>query len=398
MILFYLKFKKRGEWSKAVLCLILRGLVLLCFTLSVFTEPVFAQSDSADQNTLVQHIERLRRDLDDILRYVYRDNDAVKTLEPSRSAETAGNPPRPAEAAGNPRLQRQILEIHEQIRELTGNIERFQHSIRVINERLDKLVADVDVRLQALEGEKSVANSGQPVQSSRQLFISRSGDKAGTTVVSSGGLSGVQAELAPGQRSLGRISGDELASVREGQTVPLSAASQPVKPIETPVVPENKPLPSAAPAPRGVSSSVASVARPLNSDELPEGTARQQYKYAFGKLKTRNYVEAENALRIFVDRHPDDPLAGNAMYWMGETYYVRKQYSEAARIFLDAYQRFPKGNKAPDNLFKLAKSLSQIGEDKFACTTYVELVKTFPSANQRILSGARSDMMRLGCG
>jgi tol-pal system protein YbgF len=394
MILFCLKFKKCGEWSKAVLCLILRGLVLLCFTLSVFTEPVSAQSDSADQNTLVQHIERLRRDLDDILRYVYRDNDAVKALEPSRSAESAGNPPRPAEAAGNPRLQRQILEIHEQIRELTGNIERFQHSIRMINERLDKLVADVDVRLQALEGGKPIADSGQPVQSSRQLVTPLSSNEAGTAVVSSDGASGVQVELAPGQRSLGRISGDELASVQEGQPVPPSATSQQVKPI----VLENKSPPSAAPAPRGVSSSVASVARSLNSDELPEGTARQQYKYAFGKLKTRNYVEAENALRIFVDRHPDDPLAGNAMYWMGETYYVRKQYSEAARIFLDAYQRFPKGNKAPDNLFKLAKSLSQIGEDKFACTTYVELVKTFPSANQRILSGARSDMMRLGCG
>jgi len=388
MILFCLKFKKCGEWSKAVLGLIARGLVLLCFTSSVFTEPVFAQADSADSNTLVQHIERLRRDLDDILRYVYRDNGTIKALEPSRRTE----------AAGNPRLQRQMLEIHEQIRELTGKIERFQHSINVINERLDKLVADVDIRLQALEEGKPVADSGQPVQSSRQSFPSRSSGEAGTAVVSSDGASGVQAELAPGQRSLGRISGDELASVREGQPVPPSAASQPVKPIERPVVPENRPLPSAAPSPRGITSSVASVARPLNSDELPEGTARQQYKYAFGKLKTRNYDEAENVLRIFVDRHPDDPLAGNAMYWMGETYYVRKQYSEAARIFLDAYQRFPNGNKAPDNLFKLAKSLSQIGEDKHACTTYVELVKTFPSANQRILSGARSDMMRLGCG
>ena len=388
MILFCLKFKKCGEWSKAVPRLIMRGLVLLCFTSSVFTEPVSAQTDSADSNTLVQHIERLRRDMDVILRSVYRDNDTIKAIEPSR----------PAEAAGNPRLQRQMLEIHEQIRELTGNIERFQHSIRVINERLDKLVADVDIRLQALEGRRPVADSGQPVHSSRQSFTPRSSDEAGTAVVSSDEATGVQAELAPGQRSLGRISGDELASVREGQPIPPSAAIQSIKPIERPVVPENRPLPSAVPAPRGVSSSVASVARPLNSDELPEGTARQQYKYAFGKLKTRNYVEAENALRIFVDRHPDDPLAGNAMYWMGETYYVRKQYSEAARIFLDAYQRFPKGNKAPDNLFKLAKSLSQIGEDKFACTTYVELVKTFPSANQRILSGARSDMTRLGCG
>ena len=144
-------------------------------------------------------------------------------------------------------------------------------------------------------------------------------------------------------------------------------------------------------------SAGASVARPPDGGELPEGTVRQQYQDAFNKLKTRNYAYAEKALRIFVDRYPDDPLAGDAMYWMGETHYVRKQYSEAVRIFLDAYQRFPKGNKAPDNLFKLAKSLSQIGENRSACVTYAELVKTFPSATQRILSGARSEMFRLGC-
>ena len=258
--------------------------------------------------------------------------------------------------------------------------------------------SDLDIRLQALEGGQPLAGTGQPVARERQALPATPRQEAGTTVISSGGVTGVQSELAPGQRSLGQISGRELAAVREGQPVPPAAATQPVARVARTPAPVSPPPPQAAPAPGGVSSSVVSVARPLNTGELPEGTARQQYEYAFGKLKTRNYDEAENALRSFVDRHPDDPLAGNAMYWMGETYYVRKQYSEAARIFLDAYQRFPKGNKAPDNLFKLAKSLSQIGENKSACTTYAELVKTFPSANQRILNGARSDMTRLGCG
>ncbi|MDD9914695.1 MAG: tol-pal system protein YbgF [Rhodospirillaceae bacterium] len=347
-----------------------------------------AQTDRTVSNTLVQEIERLRRDLSDVQRYVYRDDDTA--VPPSRPAPQA-------EPDSSARLQRQILEIQGQIREVTGHIERVQHDVRVMGDRLDKLVADVDIRLRALESGQPLGSAAQPSAANGQTSVTRTREEGGTTVISSGGVAGVNTQLAPGQRSLGQVSGRDLAAVGSGQTA-ATAAAQARTPVARAPVPANPPTPRAAPAPGGVLTSVASVARPLASGELPEGTVRQQYEYAFGKLKTRNYDDAENALRAFVDRHPDDPLAGNAMYWMGETYYVRKQYSEAARIFLDAYQRFPKGNKAPDNLFKLAKSLSQIGEDQSACTTYAELVKTFPSANQRILSGARSDMTRLGCG
>ena len=366
----------------------LSALLLLSLALTAFASPVSAQTETGASSSLVREIERLRRDLSDIQRYIYREYDTV--APPARSQNV--------EPGGAARLQRQILEMQGQIREVTGHIERVQHDIRLMGERLDKLVADVDIRLQALEGGQPLAGAGQSAAEGRWALAATPRQEAGTTVISSGGVTGVQTELAAGQRSLGQISGRELAAVREGQPVPPAAATQPVARVARAPEPASPPPPQAAPAPGGVSSSVVSVARPLSTGELPEGTARQQYEYAFGKLKTRNYDDAENALRAFVDRHPDDPLAGNAMYWMGETYYVRKQFSEAARIFLDAYQRFPKGNKAPDNLFKLAKSLSQIGEDKSACTTYAELVKTFPSANQRILNGARSDMTRLGCG
>lgn len=385
---FFQTVEVTKQWPNAGRCLRLCMPILLGLAIGVVAAPVSAQTDRTVSNTLVQEIERLRRDLSDVQRYVYRDDDTA--VPPSRPAPQA-------EPDSSARLQRQILEIQGQIREVTGHIERVQHDVRVMGDRLDKLVADVDIRLRALESGQLLGSAAQPSAANGQTSVTRTREEGGTTVISSGGVAGVNTQLAPGQRSLGQVSGRDLAAVGSGQTA-ATAAAQARTPVARAPVPANPPTPRAAPAPGGVLTSVASVARPLASGELPEGTVRQQYEYAFGKLKTRNYDDAENALRAFVDRHPDDPLAGNAMYWMGETYYVRKQYSEAARIFLDAYQRFPKGNKAPDNLFKLAKSLSQIGEDQSACTTYAELVKTFPSANQRILSGARSDMTRLGCG
>lgn len=365
----------------------LRALLLLGFALSILAIPVFAQTDSPVSNTLIREIERLRRDLTDIQRYTYRD--ANPTLPTKRPVATEND--------GSARLQRKILEIQGQIRNVTGLTERVQHDIRIIGERLDKLVADVDIRLQALEGGRPLASMDQNVPATGQVSVSTANEESGTTIISSSTVSRSQTDLAPGQQSLGRITGRELAAVRNKRRIPS------VSPLSTLQAsrlsaPAHQSPPQAAPASGGISSSVTPVAKPPDTGGLPEGSASEQYAYAFGQLKIRNYDQAENALRAFVDLHPDKPLAGNAMYWMGETYYVRKQFSEAARIFLDAYQRFPKGNKAPDNLFKLAKSLSQIGENKPACTTYAELIKTFPSANQRILSGAKLDMTRLGCG
>ncbi len=370
--------------------------------LTALHTPSFAQSRGETNNALVQEIERLRRDLSDVQRFVYRGGD---TAAPPAAANAG---PAGAQSA---RLQRQLLEMQGQMRELTGHIERLQHDIRTMGARLDKLVADVDIRLQALEGGARVQSVDRgagtllhpnlaqrhPTSAQRHPNIPQTSPPSGTTVISSDGVTGTGAGLAPGQKSLGEISRNDLAAVRSGQIIPPSDTPPPGNFVR-PIPPVKRTLAQAAPAPGSVTSSVATVSKPLSTSELPEGTARQQYEYAFGKLKERNYDDAEIAFRAFAERHPDDPLAGNAMYWMGETYYVRKQYSEAARIFLDAFQRFPKGNKAPDNLFKLAKSLVQIGETQSACTTYAELVKTFPQANRRIIGGARADMTRLGCG
>lgn len=385
---FSLKIQNRtkfSEWRHGSSGVVPRIGLAVFLLVMVFNAPSFAQSNTGSNSAIVQEIERLRRDLSDVQRFIYR-GEGTAAPPPATNAQPAGN-------QTNARLQRQILEMQGQIRELTGHIERLQHDYRTIGGRLDKLVADVDVRLQALEGGTPAATA----VTSRQPAPPLASRPAETTVISSGGVTGGAAGLAPGQKSLGEISGNDLAAVKSRQSVPSGGVQSPGN-IARQAAPSKPPPPAqAAPAPGGVTASVSSVARPLGGGDLPEGTARQQYEYAFGKLKERNYADAENALRAFVERHPDDPLAGNAMYWMGETYYVRKQYSEAAQIFLGAFQRFPKGNKAPDNLFKLAKSLVQIGETQSACTTYAELVKTFPQANRRIIGGAQSEMTRLGC-
>ena len=72
-------------------------------------------------------------------------------------------------------------------------------------------------------------------------------------------------------------------------------------------------------------------------------------------------------MRSFIQRYPNDSLAGNAQYWLGETYYVRKDYNNAAAVFAEGYQKYPKGGKAADNLLKLGMALGQLGQKTDAC-------------------------------
>ena len=70
--------------------------------------------------------------------------------------------------------------------------------------------------------------------------------------------------------------------------------------------------------------------------KLPTGSAQEQYDYAFGLLRAADYANAEVALGTFIKSHPDNSLTSNAHYWLGETYYVRGKYGDAAAAFARA--------------------------------------------------------------
>ena len=149
--------------------------------------------------------------------------------------------------------------------------------------------------------------------------------------------------------------------------------------------------------PAGPAQTAAPGQQTAQAFVLQGTTAEEQYKHAFSLLSQANYGEAELALRSFVEQHPEDPLAGNAKYWLGETYYVRQDFEQAAITFAEAYQRYPDNSKAPDNLLKLGMSLAALGSKTDACGTFAELLKRYPDAAVTVLQRAKQERRRLGC-
>ena len=97
--------------------------------------------------------------------------------------------------------------------------------------------------------------------------------------------------------------------------------------------------------------------------------AKADYDQAHKLLKEQNYTEAEQALSSFVKSYPNSEYTGNAYYWLGESFLLRKKYEKAAINYIMSFNKYPKNSKADLSMIKLASSLNILGKKKEACTT-----------------------------
>jgi tol-pal system protein YbgF len=130
---------------------------------------------------------------------------------------------------------------------------------------------------------------------------------------------------------------------------------------------------------------------------LPTGTAQEAYDHAVSLLNKQEYAKAEKALSAFIKKYPKNALVVNAQYWIGETYLLRKEYSQAALHFASAYKTYKAESssnkkkpgkqsfaKAPEALIKLAFSLKGMGKRKEAVATLAQLHKEFPHLSKNL--------------
>jgi tol-pal system protein YbgF len=127
----------------------------------------------------------------------------------------------------------------------------------------------------------------------------------------------------------------------------------------------------------------------------PDSEAQALYEQGYGDYLQRDYAGAETAFSQLVKNHPDDPLAGSAKYWVGESYFVRKQYKKAADTFLAGYRKYSASDKAPDMLLKLGMSLAELGQKDAACSTFKELTEKFPDDD--LSNQAKGEAGKAGC-
>lgn len=251
----------------------------------------------------------------------------------------------------------------QRISQVIGQIEAVELKVNDLADKFDRMQKDTEFRLTELESRAA----GMPMGADATMSATPGADTAAATAGAAAGATVIDPAAPPQPTQpgvMGTLSSDQMQN-----------------------------LPQAAP---GAAEQAAAAA--AGSVVLPGDTPQQQYEYATGLLQRGAYAEAEIALKSFVGQYPKDALAGNAQYWLGETYYVRSDFKNAAVAFAEGYQKYPKSSKAPDNLLKLGMSLGQTGRNKDACTAFSQLDKQFPDASQAIKDRAQRAKQRYTCG
>ena len=325
--------------------------LLVCVFLS---GPGAAQSN--EFSAVHETLERIRQDLSDLQRYVYRgDAPAAPSPIPPKQAEVGAAERRAVDA-----LIR-ITALEGELRGLTGLIEEINHKVDSAGRRLDKLVEDVDFRLSAIE--RSLADVSAMATQRLAAIQPEEGSPAAESPDE-----GTATQFPESSRERGVLGTLPIEKLPQGGDAARTVAAVPEEP---------KTL-------------------------LPDGTPKERYDFALGLLRegllrTQDLVRAEEAFKEFLVAHADDSLADNARYWLGESFYVRENYNQAAASFVEGYQASPTGAKAPDNLLKLGMSLSRLSRGDEACATFQELNEKFPAMEDRIKDRTQKEWQKAGC-
>ena len=309
-------------------------IVILVILSMGIMQPVKAQQLQELNNRL----QRIQNELTTLQSHVYRSKRGNvrngSSASPSASFNTA-----------MARLSNQITQLDMEIRRLTGANEELNHKNSELQTRLDRLSADLDFRLQKLEGN---------IKSSKEVGVENSASAELSTDASSDSLT-----------STGELKGADRGVQPFGsKTSPLGSKSQ-------------------------------TMSQPLaETSETPE----QQYDRAHSLIiKRRDFQAAERVLTDFIGANRGHRLAPNAYYWLGRTYFVRSNFEQAAITFAEGFQRFPKSQKAPATLLNLGNSLSRLGKNREACTTYNKLQKNFREVEEAVKRRLDRERKRSKC-
>jgi len=153
------------------------------------------------------------------------------------------------------------------------------------------------------------------------------------------------------------------------------------------------------PAPRAQAPTSPGPRWSTGSDPSPE----ESYQAAYLDFTKGNYPLAVSGFREFVRRYPDSPLADNAQYWIGESYFslgrgrsnqgqpekANEALEQAVQEFRKVFVNYPRGNRVPTAIYKEALALLELKQAKVAQVRLQYLLDNFPQSEEAPLAKER---------
>ena len=307
---------------------------------------IFQNLSYADNHNLYEILEKIKKDILTLEKAVYSGSIELTNSNNDNSNISNNN--------SEDVLTRHLLklsEIENQFQQLTNKFEEINFKLDKLSNRMSKVQADNQLRFQDLE-------LGLSSNSNLKEVVKKSVNKTD--------------KVLPGSSQP-----QDLGSVSYKDTATKETSQQTVS----------------------VDTTASILTEEFRAEEkiLPNESPKKQYEFATSFLKVGDYSTAERAFREFVIDNPEHDLAGNAQYWYAETFRIRQLYTDAASAYLEGYQKYPKGEKAPINLLKLGISMVQIGEKDQGCKMINGVEIQYPKANQSVIQKAKYESQKFEC-
>jgi len=229
----------------------------------------------------------------------------------------------------------EVQQLQDEVRTLRGRVEDQERELENLKQRQKDQYLDLDQRISEQRGNPPVA----------------SGPGSEPSVGSGAAVAASPAEDRPEVRQ---------PMETKSQTVPMAP-------------------------PRVESQSLAATA----ADE------KAAYDKAFQDLKDLRYADAAEEFQSFVKKYPNSEYADNAQYWLGESYYVTRNYDIALVAFQRLMDRFPDSPKVPDALLKVGYTYYELKQWDSARAALTQVVKNYPDTTLARLAESRLRTLKI---
>ena len=304
--------------------------------------------------------------------------------------------------------------LEDQVRQLNGKIEELQFANRQLQDQLRKFQQDMEFRFQEISGKRGAKSfQKRSALPDPALATPSVATAAGTGTQSRDDAFNPAADPnAPGvPRPLGSPDGGAAdagaapgATDADASDAPINLLSSPLKSggaaaSTSSAIPGPATVGGATP---GASSAVPGMQAAVTT---PNGTViadqakspKEEYDLALAYLKQKDYEDAEKSFAAYLAKNPKSRRTSDALYYLGETYYLRGRQREAAEQYLKISAHYANSPRAPEAMLRLGESLRALGAKEQACATFNEVPRKYPNASAAVKAGAERAAKRAQC-
>lgn len=255
-----------------------------------------------------------------------------------------------------------ILQLEEQVRQLTGRIEELNFQLLQMQEQLRLQQEDNEFRFQQLEDNEQGAV--QPPSSDGAAVASAPDEKAGRVTAPA---AGADPNTGAPPRDLGTLTVSPDGNVL-GANIDFSQ--------------------------QGIDAAIAGETTSAISGEIdPEALYRIGYEHVLNG----DYQIAEQVFERFVELYPEDVLVADARFWHGESVLAQGRFEDAAQIFIDARARHPQTGKAAETMLKIGTIMAALGDRSIACVTFADALNSHPDMSGTLRSRIEAERTKAQC-